>query len=326
MESLTAVGRRLRAVRRLLALLPLTAILAASAHAATPAPSAPTIAGCPVFPASNAWNRRVDDLPVAHNSATLIRSIGLDANFHADFGSGLWDGGPIGIPFTVVGGDQPRVGVGFDYADESDRGPYPVPKNAPIEGGRNADGDRHVIVVDKTACKLYELYDAHPLDAGRSWHAGSGATFDLRSNHLRPKGWTSADAAGLPILPGLARYDEVAAGVIAHALRFTAPRTRTAFVWPARHQAGSSSDPSLPPMGLRVRLKRTTSLRGLPRQAKIVATTMKRYGLLLADNGSPWYVSGAPDARWDNDQLHALDRISGRDFEVVDASSLRHTR
>ncbi len=310
-------------MRRLLALPLLAAILAASAHAATPAASAPTLAGCPVFPASNPWNRRVDALPVARNSATLIRSIGLDADFHADFGSGLWDGGPIGIPFTVVGGDQQRVRVGFDYADESDRGPYPVPANAPIEGGRNADGDRHVLVVDRAACKLYELYDAHPLDAGRSWHAGSGATWDLRTNHLRTKGWTSADAAGLPILPGLARYDEVAAGAIAHALRFTAPRTRTAFIWPARHQAGSSSSPSLPPMGLRVRLKRTVSLRGLPRQARIVATAMKRYGLLLADNGSPWYVSGAPDARWDNDQLHALDRISGRDFEVVDASSLR---
>jgi hypothetical protein len=310
-------------VRRLLALPLLAAILVTPMASAAPEPSAPTIAGCPAFPASSPWNRRVDDLPVARSSATLIRSIGLDADFHADFGSGLWDGGPIGIPFTVVDGGQKRVGVSFDYADESDRGPYPVPPNAPIEGGRNADGDRHVIVVDKTACKLYELYDAHPLDAGRSWHAGSGATFDLRSNHLRPKTWTSADAAGLPILPGLARYDEVAQGVIAHALRFTAPRTRTAFVWPARHQAGSSSDPSLPPMGLRVRLKRSVILRGLPRQAKIVATAMKRYGLMLADNGSPWYVSGAPDARWDNDQLHALDRISGRDFEVVDASSLR---
>jgi hypothetical protein len=280
-------------------------------------PSAgPTVGGCPVFPTDNAWNRRVDRLPVARNSTTLIRSIGLDSHFHADFGSGLWDGGPIGIPFTVVDGGQKRVPIRFDYADESDRGPYPVPPNAPIEGGRQADGDRHVLVVDRSACKLYELYDAHPLDAGRSWHAGSGATFDLRSNHLRPKTWTSADAAGLPIFPGLARYDEVA-GAILHALRFTAPRTRTSFIWPARHQAGSSSSPSLPPMGLRVRLKRNISLRGLPRQAKTIAVAMKRYGLMLADNGSPWYVSGAPDPRWDNDQLHALDRLSGRDFEVV---------
>jgi hypothetical protein len=278
---------------------------------------APTVAGCPVFPADNPWNRRVDGLPVAGHSAALIRSIGLDAHFHADFGSGRWDGGPIGIPYTVVDGGQRHVRMTFDYADESDPGPYPIPPGAKVEGGRNADGDRHVLIVDKAACRLYELFDAHPLDAGRSWHAGSGATFDLRSNRLRPKGWTSADAAGLPILPGLARYPEVAQGAIRHALRFTAPRTRTAFVWPARHQAGASPSSALPPMGLRVRLKRSVSLRGLPRQARILATAMKRYGLMLADNGSPWYVSGAPDPRWDNDQLHALDRLSGRDFEVV---------
>jgi hypothetical protein len=277
----------------------------------------PVLAGCPVFPADNAWNRRVDRLPVARDSAALIRSIGLDAGVHADFGSGRWDGGPTGIPFTVVDGDQPRVRVRFDYEDESDRGPYPIPRDARIEGGPRADGDRHVIVVDKAACKLYELFDAHPLDAGRSWRAGSGATWDLRSNHLRPEGWTSADAAGLPILPGLARYQEVADGAISHALRFTAPRTRTAYLWPARHQAGASSSPSLPPMGLRVRLKRSVPIKGLPRQARVVAKAMKRYGLMLADNGSPWYVSGAPDPRWDNDQLHALDRLSGRDFEVV---------
>jgi hypothetical protein len=284
---------------------------------------APTVTGCPVFPADNPWNRRVDRLPIAPGSARLIRSIGLDAHFHADFGSGQWDGGPIGIPYTVVGADQPRVRVSFDYADESDRGPYPIPADVPIEGGRQADGDRHVLIVDRSACRLYELFDAHPLTAGRSWHAGSGAIFDLRSNRLRPKTWTSADAAGLPILPGLARYPEVAQGAIRHALRFTAPRTRTSFVWPARHQAGTSGDPSLPPMGLRVRLKRGVSLRGLPRQAKVIATAMKRYGLMLADNGSPWYVSGAPDRRWDNDQLHALDRFSGRDFEAVDTRALR---
>ena len=308
-----------------LTLLPLAALLATSAALATPAPSAqaPTLAGCPVFPANNPWNERVDRLPVARNSATLIGSIGLQAHFHADFGSGTWDGGPIGIPYTVVGAGQRRVPVRFDYASESDRGPYPIPRNAPIEGGRNATGDRHVLIVDKAACKLYELYDAHPLDAGRSWHAGSGATWNLRSNRLRPATWTSADAAGLPILPGLARYDEVAQGAIQHALRFTAPRTRTAFVWPARHEAGDSSCPALPPMGLRVRLKRSVSLRGLPRQARVVAIAMQRYGLMLADNGSPWYVSGAPDPRWSNDQLHALDRLRGSDFEVVDASALR---
>jgi hypothetical protein len=304
-------------VRRLLVLPLLVATLATPASSATPAPRVPTLAGCPVLPATNVWNRRVDDLHATRDSATLIRGIGLDAHFHADFGSGLWDGGPIGIPYVVVDGGQKRVPVSFDYADESDRGPYPIPADAPIEGGPHADGDRHVLVVDRSACRLYELFDARPSAGGRSWHAGSGATWDLRSNHLRPATWTSADAAGLPILPGLARYDEVAQGAIRHALRFTAPQTRSAFVWPARHQAGSSSSRSLPPMGLRVRLKRSVSLRGLPRQARILATAMKRYGLMLADNGSPWYVSGAPDPRWDNDQLHALDRLSGRDFEVV---------
>jgi hypothetical protein len=277
----------------------------------------PTLAGCPVFPADNAWNRRVDGLPVAADSARLIRGIGLDDGVHADFGSGRWDGGPIGIPFTVVDGDQRRVKVSFGYEDESDPGPYPIPPDAPIEGGRQADGDRHVVVLDRTACRLYELFDAHPLDAGRSWRAGSGATWDLRSNRLRPRGWTSADAAGLPILPGLARYEEVKAGAIRHALRFTAPATRRAYVWPARHFASDDPSPSLPPMGLRVRLKRSVNLKGLPRQARVVARAMKRYGLMLADNGSPWYVSGAPDRRWDNDALHALGRLRGRDFEVV---------
>jgi len=311
-------------VPRRLARLPLAALLATSVALAAPAPSAaPTVAGCPVFPAESPWNQRVDRLPVARSSATLIRSIGLGAHVHADFGSGTWDGGPIGIPYAVVGRGQRRVPVSFDYAGESDRGPYPIPPNAPIEGGPHASGDRHVLIVDRSACRLYELYDAHPLRGGRSWHAGSGATWDLRTNRLRPKTWTSADAAGLPILPGLARYDEVARGAILHALRFTAPRTRTAFIWPARHEAGTSPSPALPPMGLRVRLKRTANLKGLPRQARIVALAMQRYGLMLADNGSPWYVSGAPDPRWSNDQLHALDRFSGADFEVVDSMALQ---
>jgi len=287
------------------------------AAAAAPAPS---IAGCPVMSPRSAWNQRVDRAPVARNSAALIRSIGLDAGFHADFGSGTWDGGPIGIPYVVVGGGQRGVPVSFDYASESDRGPYPIPRDAPIEGGPRADGDRHVLVVDRDACRLYELYAAHPLSGGARWRAGSGAAFDLRGGDAqRPRGWTSADAAGLPILPGLVRYEEVAAGAIRHALRFTAPRTRAAFVSPARHFASDSRDRRLPPMGLRVRLKRSVSLRGLPPQARVIAVAMKRYGLLLADNGSPWYVSGAPHPRWDDDQLHALDRLRGRDFEVVAA-------
>ena len=277
---------------------------------------------CTIFPRDNHWNVRVDGLPVASDSDRLVRSIGLGSTVHADFGSGLWDGGPIGIPYTTVSKRQRRVRVSFDYADESDRGRYPVPRRAPIEGGRNSDGDRHVIVVDRDRCKLYELYAAYPVSGGRRWRAGSGAVWNLRSNRLRPKGWTSADAAGLPILPGLARYEEVRRGAIDHALRFTASRTRRAYVYPARHLASSSDDPGLPPMGLRVRLRGSFDISGFGRQSRIVLTALKRYGMLLADNGSPWYISGAPSRGWDNDDLHELGRVRGSDFEVVDTSSL----
>lgn len=281
-------------------------------------PSAPR---CPVFPASNAWNERVDRLPVEADSARLIASIGLDSPVHADFGSGLWDGGPIGIAFDVVTRATPRSRVSFAYAAESDRVPYPIPRSVHIEGGRTATGDRHALLLDRDACRLYELYDLTPKPGG-GWRAGSGAVWNLRSNALRPAGWTSADAAGLPIFPGLARYDEVAHGVIDHALRFTAPRTRRAYVYPARHFASSSTDPALPPMGLRVRLKASFDVSGFPRQARIVLTALKRYGMILADNGSSWTVSGAPDPRWSNDALHTLGRVTGADFEVVDTSSL----
>ena len=289
--------------------------LAASGAGAHRLPQAPR---CPILPASNPFNQRVDGLPVAANSATLVDSIGADATAKADFGSGTYDGGPIGIPYKVVKGSQKRVPVTFDYADESDGSRYPLPKNVPIEGGANADGDRHVLVVDKDRCRLYELYDAHPLNGGARWHAGSGAIFDLRSNKLRPAGWTSADAAGLPILPGLARYGEVAKGSIDHAIRFTARRTRNAYIPPARHFASSDADPALPPMGTRIRLKRSADLSDLGPQAKIVATALQRYGALLADNGSPWFFSGAPDSRWDNDDLQTLRSLHGSDFEVVD--------
>lgn len=295
-------------------------VSAAGAHRLAQAPR------CPILPASNHFNQRVDALPVAANSSTLIASIGADATAKADFGSGLWEGGPIGIPYKVVRGSQKRVPVTFAYADESDKGPYPLPANVPIEGGRNADGDRHVIVVDRDRCKLYELFDARPLDGGARWRAGSGAIFDLRSNRLRPRGWTSADAAGLPILPGLARYGDVAKGSIDHALRFTARRTRRAYVYPARHFASSDSDPALPPMGLRVRLRRGANLAGLGPQARIVARALQRYGAILADNGSPWFFSGAPDSRWDNDDLQTLRRLSGSDFEVVDTRRLPRPR
>ena len=277
---------------------------------------------CPLFPATNVWNMRVDSLPVAANSTEIVNAIGATANVHADFGSGLWDGGPIGIPVTVVGGKQKRVQVGFDYADESDKGPYPVPRNAAIEGGRSSTGDRHALIVDRDHCRLYELYALYR--RGDGWHAGSGAIWNLRSNRLRPAGWTSADAAGLPILPGLARYEEVKAGAIRHALRFTVPRTRRAYIYPARHFASSLTDPSLPPMGLRLRLRGDFPLGHLDPQARIVALALERYGMIVADNGSPWYISGAPSAGWNNDDLHTLGLIKGSDFQVVDTSSLPH--
>lgn len=275
-------------------------------------PSAPR---CPVFPKSNPWNQRVDSLPAAANSTQIVNSIGAGTGLHADFGSGLWEGAPIGIPITVVGRKQPKTCVSFEYADESDRGPYPIPRNVKIEGGRSSTGDRHAILVDRNSCRLYELYALYPQGSG--WRAGSGAIWNLRSNRLRPAGWTSADAAGLPIFPGLARYDEVKRGVIDHALRFTVERTRRAYVFPARHFASNSTDASLPPMGLRLRLKASFDVSGFPRQARIVLVALKRYGMLVADNGSSWYITGAPDPRWSNDQLHTLGRVKGSDFEVV---------
>jgi hypothetical protein len=284
----------------------------------------PNIAGCDVFPANNIWNTPVDTLPVHANSAAYMDTIGLNDNVHADFGSGVWppnSNSPIGIPYVDVPGSQPPVAVSFTWADESDPGPYPIPPDAPIEGGPNAGGDRHVIVLDRDNCLLYEMYNAFPQPDG-SWTADAGAKFDLSSHALRPDTWTSADAAGLPILPGLVRYDEVAAGEIHHAIRFTAPQTQRAYIWPARHYASSLTDPSYPPMGLRVRLKASVDISGFSAQAQVVAQAMKTYGLILADNGSPWYISGVPDDRWDNDVLHELDQLTGADFEAVDVSSL----
>ncbi|HSC05062.1 MAG TPA: hypothetical protein VLC49_17150 [Solirubrobacteraceae bacterium] len=286
--------------------------------------SLPGARSCPVFPADNPWNQRVDRLPVAKNSARIIARIGLGDPVHPDFGSGLYGGEPIGIPFAVVSSRTRRVPVHFQYASESDRVPYPLPRGVPIEGGYGSSGDRHVIVVDRSSCKDYELFAAYPHDGGKRWTAGSGAIFNLRSDHLRPAGFTSADAAGLPILPGLARYDEVARGVIDHALRFTAPCTAARYVYPARHEASTCHGASLPPMGLRVRLKASVNISGLPYQARVVAQALKRYGMILADNGSPWFISGAPNRGWNNDALHLLDRLTGRDFEVVNTSSLPH--
>lgn len=299
-------------VRQLLAL---TCLLQSSAWAG------PELAGCPVFPEDHIWNTPVDGLPVAARSADYIRAIGASKPLKADFGSGLWDGGPIGIPFITVDGSQPGVSVSFDYRDESDPSPYPIPPGAPIEGGSQSSGDRHVLVLERTHCVLYETYAAYP-QANGSWQAGSGAVFDLRGYALRPSGWTSADAAGLPILPGLARFDEVAAGEIRHALRFTAPQTQRAFVWPARHHASNLTDPAYPPMGQRFRLKADFDIASFPPQLQVILRALKRYGLILADNGSSWYVSGAPDERWDNDMLHDLGQIPGSAFEAVDTSSL----
>jgi hypothetical protein len=271
---------------------------------------------CTVFPKNNPWNRRVDKLPVARNSAAVIASIGVDTGLHADFGSGLWDGSPIGIPFDVVTRKTPRAKVGFEYADESDRTGYPIPKRVHIEGG----SDHHALLLDRDACRLYELGGLER-QSGR-WHAWAGATWSLRSNHVRPAGWTSADAAGLPILPGLARYEDLRKGGIDHALRFTASRTRKAFIYPARHYASSLTDSNLPAMGQRLRLKASFNVSGFPKQARAVLVTLKRYGVVLADNGSSWYITGAPNRGWSNDDLHTLGKVKGSDFEVVDTSRL----
>lgn len=296
----------------LLALVPLAIAAPAAAY---PLPQAPD---CPIFPATSVWNKPVNRLPVREDSRTIVNSIGASLRLHADFGSGLWNGGPIGIPITVVDSTTSRSSVDFEYADESDAGPYPIPDDVSIEGGPSADGDRHAVIVDSESCSLYELFSLYP-----SWSAGSGAIWDLGSNALRPRGWTSADAAGLPILPGLARHDEVAAGSIDHALRFTVRRSRRAYIYPARHFASPYTSRTLPPMGLRVRLRLNYPTTSFPPQARLVLRALKRYGMIVADNGSSWYVSGAPDPDWDNDDLHTLGRIKGSDFRVVDTSSLR---
>jgi len=273
-----------------------------------------------VFPANHIWNTAVDTLPVSANSVTYVTTIGASTGLHPDFGSGLWNGGPIGIPFITVPGTQTKYPATFTYADESDPGPYAIPLSAPIEGGSGSTGDRHAIAVDTGNCILYELYSAYPQAA--SWQAGSGAIFNLSSNALRPAGWTSTDAAGLAILPGLVRYDEVAAGEIRHALRFTVPSTGRAYVWPARHYASSLTDPKYPPMGQRFRLKAGFDISPFPAEVQVILRALKKYGMMLADNGSAWYISGAPDARWNNTNLNTIKTVPGSAFEAVDVSSL----
>lgn len=280
---------------------------------------------CTVLPADNIWNRRIDDMPVDSQSAAYVGTIGADETLHADFGSGVWPPGsnsPIGIPFVEIDPGQALVPVNYTaYGSESDPGPWPIPADAPIEGGPDGGGDRHVIILDRAECVLYELFSAYPQPDG-SWNARSGARFDLKSNVLRPDGWTSADAAGLPILPGLVTYDEVASGEIDHAIRFTVPQTRNDYVWPARHFASSLTASQYPPMGQRFRLKASFDISGYSAEIQVILQAMKTYGLIVADNGSAWFISGAPDPRWDNDMLHEWDDVPGSAFEAVDVSSL----
>ena len=268
-----------------------------------------------IFSNNDPCNSSIDTDPVDPNSNNLIASIGLNNGLHPDFGAN-YNGGPFGIPYVLVKGTQAKVGMIFDYPGESDPGPYPVPADAPIEGGSSSTGDRHVLVIDKDNWMLYELFDAHPQSNG-SWKAGSGAVFNMTTGTTRPAGWTSADAAGLPILPGLVRYDEVSKGAINHALRFTVVHSRHAYVAPARHFASSSKDVNLPPMGMRVRLKASFDISGYPPLAKVVLTALKKYGMMVADNGSNWYISGTPDARWSDDDLNTLKQVKGSSFEVV---------
>lgn len=275
----------------------------------------PQIGDCQVFPSNNVWNAPVDKLPVSASSAAFVNTVGLTRTLHPDFDTAL-----AGIPFIAVPPDQPLVPVKFDYSDESDPGPYPIPPNAPIEGG-SSGGDSHVLVVQTGVCKLYEMFASAKLPDG-SWTAGSGAVFDLNANTLRPDTWTSADVAGLPILPGLIRYDEVAAGAINHAIRLTLPQTRKAHIWPARHHASSQTDPAYPPMGQRFRLKASYDISNFPPDAQVILAALKKYGMILADNGSSWFLTGVPDPRWNMDSVSTIRAITSANIEAVDESSL----
>jgi hypothetical protein len=293
--------------------------------APAPAPAArrdahrgPSEYGCPLFPASNALNRDISQAPVDHNSARYIASIGLSGHLHPDFGSNP----SYGIPYMVVGAQQPRVPIRFsEYGEESDPGPYPIPPTAPIEGV-GAGGDQHVLVLQRGSCRVYELYSAHL--RGNGWEAGSGAVFNLRSNALRPEGWTSADAAGLPILPLLVRYPEVRSGRIDHALRMTVSETQSGYIHPATHLASSNPSASLPPMGLRLRLKASYPLGSFHGESLIILRALKRYGLIVADNGSSWYITGAPDPRWNDEDLEQIKRVPGSAFEAVQTGPILH--
>jgi len=294
----------------------------------------PTIGKCQVFPENNIWNTPIDSLPIDSASQGYIRTISNDKRMHADFGATPWkralmhalkmfrgSNGMIGYPYVVVSSSMKKVPIKFEVAGESDPGPYPLSSDTPIEGGSKATSDRHVIVVDEEECLLYELFNAYP-QADGSWKAYSGAVFDLKSNNLRPLRWTSADAAGLPIFPGLVRYDEVKSGEIKHALRFTVRTTRKSFVWPARHFASNRTEAQFPPMGQRFRLRADFDITGFSPDLQVILRALKKYGMILADNGGDMFLSGASDERWDNDVLRELSRVSAGDFEAVDTSSL----
>ena len=289
----------------------------------SPTPTTNPASGCTYFPADHILNTPVDTLPLDSRSAAYINSIGPTRNLHPDFGT-FYEGSPIGIPFTTVPGNQPKVAINFTaYGNESDPGPYPIPRDAPVEGGPSSDGDRHVLVVDRDNCKLYELFRAFPKPNG-AWDADSGAVFDLRSYALRPAGWTSSDAAGLPVMPLLVHYDEVQAGEIKHAIRFAVQRSRRAYVWPARHFASSLTDPNLPPMGQRFRLKADFDISGFHPQVQVILRAMKKYGIILSDHTSSGFIPiiGAHDPRWEDETLSQLKRVRFSSFEAVDVSGL----
>ena len=280
-----------------------------------------SLGGQRLLPAGSAWNTDISNSPVDAASDRILMRIGLDQPLHPDFGT-EYNGAPIGIPYVVVGKGQPKAPVIFTHAEESDPGPYPIPPDAPIEGGPGGDGDRHVVILDKDAWTLFELFNAHP-DSQGGWTADSGAIFDLKTNAERPAGWTSADAAGLPILPGLVRYDEVVGQQeIRHALRFALAKTRRAYVPPASHFASAATDSDLPPMGMRLRLKADTDISGFPPEVTVILRALKTYGMILADNGSNIFLSGTPDPRWNDDALHALQRITTKDFEVIEMTGM----
>jgi hypothetical protein len=316
-------------MRPLIALCLITLALGLGTLTQTPVvaqPTSPQIGGCPVFPADNIWNARVDTLPLDPRSNDYINSIGANTGLHPDFGT-FYLGAPIGIPYVVVPASQPTVPISFipppnGYEDESDPGPMPIPPDAPVEGGNASTGDRHVLVVRQSECKLYELFNATK-QTDNSWRVASSAVFELNSNALRPEGWTSADAAGLPILPGLIRYDEVKSGEIKHAIRFAVTISQRKYVWPGRHFASSNTSPTRPPMGQRFRLKASVDISRFPADIQVIFTAFKRYGIIVSDNGSNWYIIGAHDTRWDDELLvTSFRQLKGSDFEAVDVSSL----